>query len=303
MNVDMNRYLRMGTVHFMSYPDVLQDETQIVPTLKKLMADPYFSVIEMAPIRDETVRREVRELFAHSDCALVYTAAPKSLGGKMNLNSEDTVSRQKDVEQIKQYIDEAIELGAEGICIIAGHYDPEHFEEAFLAFVDSCQELCRYAEKKPGFRIEVEQFDYDFHNKLLIGSSSITKRLAQAMSGYDNFGILVDLSHIPLIYETPRECLETLKGYVTHVHIGNAVCSSPADYLYGDFHPRFSLENSAVGVNEVVSFLEGLFETGYFSRKRPIVSFEIKAWTGDNPDMVLAECKRMMNLAWSILNK
>lgn len=303
MNEGMNKYFRMGTVHFMSYPDVLQDEMQIIPTLKKIIGDPFFSVVEMAPIADKKIRNQVKELFTHSDCTLVYTAAPKSLGGKLNLNSEDEGQRQKAIAQVKEYIDEAIEVGAEGIGIIAGQYRSEKYEEAFQAFVNSCKELCEYAKKALGFQVEVEQFDYDFHNKLLIGSSETAKRLAEEMSSYSNFGILVDLSHLPLIHETPQECLEKLAGYVTHVHIGNAVCSHPDDYLYGDFHPRFSLENSAIGVGEVVDFFKSLFKIGFFTKNMPIVSFEIKAWPGDEPDLVLAECKRMMNLSWSLLEK
>ena len=298
----MSRYFRMGTVHFMSYPEVLEDEKKIIPTLKKIMADPYFSAVEMAPISDDEIRKRVKELFAHSDCSLLYTAAPKSLGGKLNLNDEDEQKRKAAVSVIKGYIDEAVDMGAEGIGLTAGAYVPERSKEAFEKLLLSCRELCEYAKKKDGFTVEVEQFDYDFHNRLLIGSSDTAKRLAEEMRPYDNFGLLVDLSHIPLIRETPEECLEKLKGYVTHVHIGNAVCNSPDSYLYGDFHPRFSLENSAVGIDEIRRFLKKLFETGYFKRKRPVVSFEVKAWPGDDPDLVLAECKRILNLAWSLLD-
>lgn len=301
MNERMSSYFRMGTVHFMSYPNVLQDESQILPTLKKILSDPFFSAVEMAPIADPAIRAEAKQMLAHSDVSLVYTVAPKALGGKMNLNSTDEAARLADVQRVKCYIDEAIDMGAEGIGIIAGHYDPAKVEEAFQALVDSCKALCSYAAKKPGFRVELEQFDYDFHNKVLMGPTSLVRRLAQAMEDFDNFGILIDLSHLPLVRETPEECLSQLKGYVTHAHIGNAVCNDPGAYLYGDFHPRFSLPNSAVDVSMVADFLRSLKNIGFFQQNRPLVSFEIKAWDGDDPDIVLAECKRMMERAWALV--
>ena len=36
--------------------------------------------------------------------------------------------------------------------------------------------------------------------------------------------------------------------------------------------------------------------------KRPIVSFEVKPWGDEDPDLVVANAKRALNLAWSKLN-
>lgn len=302
MNEPITKYMRMGTVHFMSYPSVLSDETQIVPTIKKLLADEYFSVLEIAHIKNPAIRAEVKNMFEHSDCTAVMAAQPEQLGRKLNLNSLDEQERRLAIDVIKEIIDEAYEIGAVGVGIIAGKYDESTKDQAFELLVSSCEELCEYAKSKGDVKIELEQFDFDIHNKLLIGSAEITRKLAERMSAHKNFGILVDLSHLPLVRETPKHCFETIGNYLTHVHIGNAVVNDKDAYLYGDFHPRFSLPNSAVGVPEVAEFLRALFESGYFSRyDRPIVSFEIKAWPGDDSDAVLAECKRVMAQAWAML--
>ena len=39
---------------------------------------------------------------------------------------------------------------------------------------------------------------------------------------HHNFGLL-DLSHFPTTYETSRYVVRTLRPYITHFHIGNAV--------------------------------------------------------------------------------
>lgn len=88
------------------------------------------------------------------------------------------------------------------------------------------------------------------------------------MADRDNFGVLVDLSHLPLVHETPRECLRHLGGHITHAHIGNAVCRRADDYLYGDFHPRFSVPHSAVGPEQVAGFLRELFAVGFLGEDR-----------------------------------
>ena len=35
--------------------------------------------------------------------------------------------------------------------------------------------------------------------------------------------LLVDLSHFPTTYETSRFAIRTMRSYITHFHIGNAV--------------------------------------------------------------------------------
>jgi len=302
MKEAMEKYLRMGTVHFMTYPSVLSDESQVVPTLKRLIADPYFSVLEVAHIKDESIRAMVTELFSRTDCALIFAAQPEQLGKKININATDPTERKAAIDTLKRRIDEAYAMKAEGFGFIAGRIEEGRQDEQFELLVDACHTLCEYAESQGDMPIELEQFDCDIQNRLLIGSATRAKKLANALGDCANFGILVDLSHLPLLKESPKECFDILGSAVTHVHIGNAVCSKPDDYLYGDFHPRFSLPNSAVGVPEVADFLRELFAIGYFGEgKRPIVSFEIKAWPPDDCEAVLAECKRVMNQAWALL--
>lgn len=47
--------------------------------------------------------------------------------------------------------------------------------------------------------------------------------LADMRTTHNNFGLLVDLSHFPTTYETSRFVIQTLRPYITHLHIGNAV--------------------------------------------------------------------------------
>ena len=42
MNESIHKYFKMGTIHFMSYPEVMKGEGKISETLKKILVDDYF---------------------------------------------------------------------------------------------------------------------------------------------------------------------------------------------------------------------------------------------------------------------
>ena len=78
------------------------------------------------------------------------------------------------------------------------------------------------------------------------GLSSVRQPWQPAMQGksgrdYGNFGLLVDLSHIPMIHETIEESILPVKDYIIHAHMGNTVIKSPDCEAYGDNHPRFGI--------------------------------------------------------------
>jgi sugar phosphate isomerase/epimerase len=232
---------------------------------------------------------------------LAYGAQPRLLTTGLNINDLNEEGRQNAVKTLKEGIDEAYESGAESFAFLSGNYTEETKEESFAALVKSTGELCRYAEDRGDLRIALEIFDFDIDKKSLIGPVSIAKRFAKKMrDDYKNFGLLVDLSHLPLLRETPKEAILPIKDYIVHVHIGNAVVKNPGFEAYGDAHPRFGFPDSANDVTELVEFLRVLLEIGYLNKTNPpVVSFEVKPWKDEDPDIVIANSKRTLNEAWA----
>jgi sugar phosphate isomerase/epimerase len=119
-----------------------------------------------------------------------------------------------------------------------------------------------------------------------------------------NFGLTIDLSHEPLLFEDPACTLTLLAPFVNHVHIGNAVLAQghPA---CGDTHPRFGLKEGCNDVQEVAEFLRALFRIGYFEKatftERPVISFEVRPLPGESPRLVVANAKRTFLSAWNRL--
>ena len=151
--------------------------------------------------------------------------------------------------------------------------------------------------------VALEVFDYDVDKKSLIGPVPLALRFAKEIrKEHEHFGLMVDLSHIPLIHETIEESLLPVKDYIVHAHIGNCVVKNPGLPGYGDLHPRFGFPNGENDVGQVVDYLKVLLDIGFINDKNPpIVSFEIKPFGDEDPDVVIANAKRTLNEAWARL--
>jgi len=301
MDKSMHAFMKVGLIHFMAYPNTIKGEGPIVETVRKIAADDYFDVIEVTWIKDPAVRKQVKKILDTSHLTVAYGGQPRLLTTGLNINDLDEQGRQKAVATLKEGIDEAYELGAVGFGFLSGKYDPNRLEEAYQTLLKSTNEICEYAEKKGNMKIAHEVFDYDIDKKSLVGPVDLAKRYAKDVrKHHDNFGLMVDLSHLPLLRESARESLVPVKEYIIHAHMGNAVVKSPELPAYGDAHPRFGFPNAANEVEELVEYLRVLIEIGYLSEKQPrILSFEVKPFGDEDPDVVVANAKRVLNQAWA----
>lgn len=300
MNEPMKKFLRMGIVHFMAFPQVAGGLGPWEETVRHIALDPFFTAIEITHIEDPQTRERVKEVIDLAGLSLGFGAHPIILGQKLNLNALDEEKRVRALSVLKPLIDEAIFMGAESFVLLSGK-DPgeEKRGEAFEALVRSISELCAYSTAKGGPMIVAETFDCRVDKCCLLGPTPLALKLAQKIKEmHDNFGLLVDLSHIPLLNESPQEALVPVKEYLAGVHIGNAVMD-PSCAGFGDNHPIFGSPGSANTVREVTAFLETLREIGFLDgRRRPMVSFEIKPMEGQDPLLVIAKAKRVMAEAW-----
>ncbi|MDL2273118.1 sugar phosphate isomerase/epimerase [Oscillospiraceae bacterium OttesenSCG-928-G22] len=302
MNASMKQYMRVGLVHFMAYPFAASGEGDILSSVRRVLEDDYFDAIELTTIKDPAVRKEVAKLTRESGVIPVYGGQPQLLRNKENLNALDPAARKSAVTRMKACIDEAYELGSQGFGILSGPYEEARKEDGYRALADSVSELCDYAKKGGDMPICLEVFDYDIEKCSLIGPAPLAARFAAELSAaHKNFGLMVDLSHIPQIHETIDENVDPVAKFIRHAHIGNAVLK-PGAPAYGDQHPRFGFPDDENGVLELARFLRKLIDIGYLSEENPrIVSFEVKPWGDEDPEMVLANAKRYLNWAWALV--
>lgn len=302
MQESMKKYFKTGLVHFMAYPFAMTGEGAIKATIRRVLEDAYFDYIELTKINDSEVREQVAQMARQSGVGIAYGAQPQLMRNGENLNSLDEDLRQRGVARMKTCIDEAYELGAEGVAFLAGKYNPEKVEAHYQALKKSTREICQYAKEKGELKVNLEVFDYDVEKCSLIGPVALARRFAQEMTAeFDFFGLMADLSHITQLRESLDENLNPIAPYLRHAHIANAVLI-PGAAAYGDQHPRFGFPNGVVGVEALKAFLKKLFDIGYLGEgRRPVISFEVKPFGDEDPEMVLAGAKRALNQAWAEL--
>lgn len=298
----INKYAKVGLVHFMAFPSTIKGEGPIEETIRKVALDDYFDAIEITWIKDLAVREKAKKMLDSSKLTVAYGGQPRLLTTGQNINDLDEANRQIALANLKEGIDEAYEMGATGFAFLAGKYTDDKMEEAYQALVKSTKELCIYAKSRGNLKIALEVFDYDVDKCALIGPVDLTKRYAaEVCAEFDNFGLMVDLSHIPIIHESTRENLIPVKDYIIHAHMGNCMIKDKNDPAYGDAHPRFGYPGGENDVAELVEYLEVLLEIGYLNPdNRRILSFEVKPVGDEDSDMVIANAKRTLNLAWAL---
>ena len=308
MAEDWRKLMDLGLIHFMAYP-IIRDEGPIVATAARIAQDEFFDVLEVRRSEHPEVMAGLKRVAEQSKLKLGMGAQPGLLLNKLSLNDEDEGGRSAAVEEVKASIDASYELGCP-ICACLSGPDAEESkrDRAMDLLTDSLVELCEYSKGKAGdgdpVWVSLEQFDYDIDKSCLIGPSLRAAELGERVKGQvDNFGLTIDLSHLPLLHETPQEMLSATIDHVIHVHVGNCLMGDEEDNAYGDKHPRFGYPGSETDVAELAHFLETLIYSGYFEKdlpsEKPIVSFEVAPMAGEDPELVIASTKRAFNAAWA----
>jgi sugar phosphate isomerase/epimerase len=294
----IQKYFHVGTIQWMSHPPTDYD---VVDSVKAIACDEYFGALEIGPIADDETRGKVKRILEQSHLRIGYGAQPRLLSTGLNPNDLDEEGRKKAEVTLLEAVDEAQYLGAGGVAFLSGKWQKETREEAYAQLLKTTTNVCAYAAEK-GLMVELEVFDFDMDKASLIGPAPLAARFAADMRCVcNNFGLLVDLSHFPTTYETSQFVVRTLRPYITHLHIGNAVVQQGKE-AYGDMHPRFGFPSGANDTPELLDFFRVLKQEGFFNAENPyILSLEVKPWGDEDGDIILANTKRVINRAWALL--
>ena len=296
MKDSIHKYFQVGTIQWMSYPN-----DGVLESIRRIACDDFFDALEVCKFADDETRTAAKGMLEQSHLRVCYGAQPRLLGPKLNPNDLNEEGRRQAEATLLEAVEEAEFLGAKGIAFLAGKWEESSRDEAFAQLLKTTGAVCEYAASK-GMLVELEVFDYDMDKAALIGPAPLAAEFAAKMRmKHNNFGLLVDLSHFPTTYETSRFVIQTLRPYITHLHIGNAVVK-PGCEAFGDQHPRFGFPESANDTAELTDFFQVLKEEGFFRPQEPMVlSFEVKPWKNEDPEIILANTKRVINRAWALV--
>ncbi|MDX9975321.1 MAG: TIM barrel protein [FCB group bacterium] len=304
MAESLHDFMKVGIIHFMAFPQCGGGDGPIAETFRTLALDPFFDVIEVTQVKDPAARKQVRAIAEQARVDIPFGAQPILLGGKLDLNSPDVAARQKAIDAIKAAIDEAAELESDALAVLSGPVTEDR-GAAMGRLVDSLKQLCAYGKPK-GIRIVLETFDQVPYGKnCLIGPTEDAVKVSEAVrEEYPDFGLLLDLSHLPLLAESSKHAIKAAGKHLVHVHIGNCAMDDASHPAYGDNHPRFGAPGTRNDVPELVQFLMVLLDSGFLRRdERRIVSFEVKPMAGEDAEAVVAGSKRTLIEAWRRLEQ
>jgi sugar phosphate isomerase/epimerase len=311
MDKHWTELMDLGLVHFMAYPIIKDDDPDlIVQSAEAIARDDFFNVLEVRRSEHEGVHEKLRHIAEVSGLNLGVGGQPGLLLNKLSLNDADEAGRQAAIDECKKAIDAAYELRARMAAMLSGP-DVEEAERpaAMDRLVDSCVALCKYAQDKAedyAVWVSFEAFDDAIDKKCLIGPTARAAELSERVrQEAPNFGLCLDLSHLPLLKEDSFTCLSTAGEHLIHVHAGNCIISDEEHEGYGDMHPRFGHPAGENGVQELIDYLRALVYTGYFERdvptRKPVFTFEVKPLADEAPDLVIANTKRAFREAWARL--
>jgi sugar phosphate isomerase/epimerase len=300
MRQSLHDFMKVGIVQFMAYP-LVETKEEYLQSISSIIEDDFFSAIEIKSAPDNESGQQARQLFESAGMTVGYSAHPFLIRNQADLNSINIEERLRALDFMKMAIDEAYEMGAKNMALMSGKDPgPELREEAVGHLISSLQEMCIYAKSKGDLEILLEPFDHQTDFKCLIGPSQLAVRVAQEVRKTDpTFGLMTDLSHLPMLNESPAKALHTTRDFLKHVHMGNCVMRDRNHPLYGDKHPRFGYNGSEIDVPELAEFLRSLLDIGYLEEgKERIVAFEIKPVPGESSTAIIAQAKRTLRAAW-----
>jgi hypothetical protein len=91
-----------------------------------------------------------------------------------------------------------------------------------------------------------------------------------------NIGLLIDMCHVPIMYETLESSLEKGMAVLEHIHLGNCIIKDKNDAFYGDKHAAWDYPGGEYSSEDGKNFINLLKSKGYFEKDNATVSFEMR---------------------------
>ncbi len=299
MSAPWSEQVRLGLVHFMVHPECMGGDGPVAATAATLLAGGDFGLLEVAPVNDPAERARLRDAARAAGAGLSLGLQPLVLMKKLDPGSLDPGERAQARDAIRTAMTQADDLGAESVALCSGPETPAATRRASLAaFADTLVAVCSSAGKRP---VWLEVFDFDVDKRRLVGPTKEAAELARTVRALaPEFGLVLDLSHLPLQHEDPRAALREAQEVLAHAHAGNCVLQDKTHPRFGDQHPRFGIAGGENDVPELADFIAGLFEIGYLRPGvRRDVSFEVRPGPGESPADLVAHTLHTWEAAWA----
>lgn len=304
----LEKTANIGIVLPKLFPFNQTNPEQMISNLLTILEDPFFTAVEVSYIADKNTRELAAKYMQYSCVEIIFNGGDAFRQLNVDLSSLDSAVRNRSIEQCKTLIDHCYEMNARIMHIVTGKFEGEDSKQHNInAFIASTMELCKYAKQKAEtyeLCISLEIGDRHVDRNYLLGPTHEAVHAARTIrSEYDNFGLLLDQSHLPLMGEDPHKSLWLAKDYLTHIHLGNCYLKDRQAPYFGDKHIPFGVKDSEVGVAELTQFIATLHTIDFFRSpkptRKPVMTFEVGCLENESPRLVIANLKRNFREAWA----
>ena len=286
----------LGTNHMFLYPDSMVNEKAHLESLKKLAATNKIDALDCWLWRGETSREE-KKILLDSGKIINYNIGDR-FGEDVALPaSKNKADRDRAYDLMMREIGYALELNSKKIIFGSGPDYPEDREAAQERFAEH---ILRVASQLPvDVELSFEPTDRDIHKFFLYGPMDETVDFIKLIrkNGFPRIGLLLDMCHVPIIYETLESALEKGGEVLNHIHLGNAVIKDTSSPLYGDRHPAWSYKGGEYTEEDAIRFIGMLNDIGYLNGENATVSFEMRPYEGMNSEDSLDRFVSVFNKA------
>ncbi|MBT7161273.1 MAG: sugar phosphate isomerase/epimerase [Victivallales bacterium] len=297
MTPALREYARIGLVHHLLYPESTADADHHEKTLATFSEREDIETFDCClPFGDERRQRLIPRLRACGKVRLAYAAHLfpfRHLTLATTSASEQGLARLILADQIEQ----AAAIGATGFVFASGGPSPALATEAnHQAFAEMCGWLCEQLAPH-GITALLEPFDMDIDKCFLYGPTKVCADFVAA--GAENFGIELDLAHVPLMRESFEQAIRNAAPQLCRVHLGNCVLQDTTHPRYGDTHPPIGLPGGEIDTPQLVEILGLLLDVGFLgTEERGDLVFEMTPWPGKSVDETVADTFTRLDLAW-----
>ena len=194
MDRPWHSHFDLGVILGMMFPETGDGDGPVLERAKQIFEDEFFTILEITHIKDSNVRAELRAMAEVSDTKLGFRAQVPILNTGQNLAALDEDKRMAGVENVKESLDEALELGCVAFSLMDGRdsYPGEETKfEAIDALERSLLEICAHARACANggepIPISLEQFDQVVDKKIDHRQNRRRRRADRAHQGRLSF--------------------------------------------------------------------------------------------------------------------
>ena len=265
----------LGINHQFLYPDAITSQKAHTESLKELSVFDNIDALDCWLWRGESAKEE-RQILLDSGKIINYNIGDRFMENVAKPASSIKAEQDFAYSTIMREIEYALSLNSKKIVFASGPDFPADRDGAKERFFEFVMRLL--SEIPKDVTLALEPTDRDIDKYFLFGPLDETVDFIQKVrnAGGNNFGLLLDMCHIPIMYESLESAIKKADDTLVHIHLGNCVIKNKDDALYGDKHPAWGYPGGEYGEDEAKQFIQYLKNNGYTSKEGNTITFEMR---------------------------